>query len=106
MAKMTLGEAIDLVVKKMDGEVVGQCYAASEAVYHLVGGKDAGLTPMYMKLPLKYKYITHWFLRGRHGEIIDLTAGQFPGVLNYSKAVGCGFRGSDPSYRAQKLMEN
>ena len=86
---MTIGEAIDAVMSALDGDVYERCYYVSEAVYHLAGGKKAGLTPMCVGEP-KAKW-SHWFLRGPHGEIIDLTAGQFNKLPNYAKATGRGF---------------
>ena len=107
MAKpMKLGKAIDCVIKMLDGkDLDGKCYHASEAVYHLAGGKASGLTPMRVELDPRLGYSSHWYLRGPRGEIIDLTAGQFEKPLDYSKARGCGFRTKEPSSSCKELMQ-
>lgn len=51
----------------------GHCYAAAEAVYHLLGGRQAGLVPMHGR---DGQGITHWWLRSAEG-IIDPTADQY-----------------------------
>lgn len=83
----------------------GNCYAASEAAYHLLGGKAAGWKPMRMD---RYDG-SHWFLRhSPTGLVVDLTARQFrrpPSKRAYSKAVGCGFLTRKPSRDAIGLME-
>ena len=82
----------------------GNCYAASEALYHLLGGKDAGWTPMYIKGPTKGTR-AHWFLKHESGLILDATASQFDTKPDYSKGRGCGFLTDAPSERARALME-
>lgn len=101
---MTLGQAIDHVRQRI--EDLGlmrqpECYSVSEAVYYLAGGRKAGLTAMRLKVPGEDQ--CHWFLRGRWGEIIDLTAGQYKTPLDYSKAVGTGFY-PNVSLKAKRLM--
>ena len=78
----------------------GNCYVASEALYHLLGGKEAGWTPMYMK----WEGESHWFLRHRNGQIVDVTWRQFKKVPDYARARGCGFLTKQPSERARSLM--
>lgn len=78
----------------------GNCYAASEALYHLIGGKLAGWTPMRMRVHND----SHWFLRHATGLILDPTASQFKSPPDYSQAVGSGFLTKTPSTRARKLM--
>lgn len=84
----------------------GNCYVASEALYHLLGGKRAGWTPMRVRVTCKE---THWFLKHRSGLILDPTRRQFlPRKLTaytYSLAVGSGFLTKRPSRRARALME-
>lgn len=104
---MTLGEAIDKVRDHIGKNSTGKCYVATEAVYYLAGGKEAGLKPMRMKVPVEddgYEQITHWFLRGPNGEVIDLTAGQFKRIPDYSTAIGSGFMTKHPSSMASELM--
>ena len=80
----------------------GNCYIASEALYHLLGGKAAGWKPMRVKM----KHDIHWFLKHESGLIIDPTVSQFKSELpNYNKAVGIGFLTKRPSKKAQELMQ-
>lgn len=79
----------------------GNCYVTCEALYHLLGGKDACLKPMVMR----HEGDTHWFLMGSGRYIIDPTAGQFKTPPDYSKARGCGFLTKAPSKRAKELMQ-
>lgn len=77
----------------------GHCYVASEAFYHLSGGKDAGLKPMNVK----HEGCQHWYLSGPAG-IVDLTAGQFATPVPYDQGRGRGFLTTEPSKRARVLM--
>lgn len=78
----------------------GNCYLYSEAYYHLMGGKDSGLTPIQGI----WEGVSHWALRTRDGEIIDLTVKQFEIVPDYSLFRGRGFLTKKPSKKAQKLI--
>jgi hypothetical protein len=73
---------------------------ASEAFYHLVGGKAAGYKPM----TVKHEGTTHWYLLGPDG-VVDLTAEQFDTPVPYDQGRGRGFLTRKPSKRAQILME-
>lgn len=89
-------------LKEVIGDPEGQCYAASEAAYHMLGGKEAGLTPKYVKMPKD----NHWWLEDADGEIIDLTMGQYERqYVPYDKGKGCGFLTKKPSKRAQKIID-
>lgn len=84
----------------------GNCYVTCEALYHLLGGKQAGWKPMTMH----HEGDTHWFLIKRATEnsfpvILDPTVSQFKTKPDYSKARGCGFLTRKPSKRAKKLMK-
>lgn len=81
----------------------GNCYATSEALYHLLGGKRAGWKPMHLNTKLTGP---HWFLKHKSGLILDATAKQFPRnvKVDYSKAVGCGFLTKKPSQLGQQMM--
>lgn len=60
----------------------GHCYAASEALYYLIGKKTSGFIPHVLKIENR----THWFLKNKTtGEILDPTATQFPNGIDYSK---------------------
>ena len=81
--------------------MAGHCYVASEAAYHLLGGKEAGLTPHQMH----HEGTSHWFLRDKTGQVIDPTASQFKTAPNYDTAVGKGFlTGNKPSKRTRQLL--
>lgn len=45
----------------------GDCYFATEALYHLLGGEASGATP--------FKDKDHWYLQSRTGKILDPTGG-------------------------------
>jgi len=83
----------------------GNCYAASEALYHILGGKKAGWKPMRFRMtgPDK-KMDTHWFLKHTSGMILDPSVLQFSGTPDYTKGVGSGFLTTRPSKRARKLI--
>jgi hypothetical protein len=78
----------------------GNCYVTSEALYHLLGGKDAGWQPMNMR----HAGDSHWFLKHRTGIILDATASQFLQAPDYRFAKARGFLTSYPSKRATELM--
>lgn len=78
----------------------GNCYVTSEALFHLIGGKRAGWTPMRAKVGKE----THWFLQHASGVIIDATRRQFPSGTKYADVRGCGFLTRRPSRRARALM--
>lgn len=80
----------------------GNCYVASEALYHLLGGKRAGWTPKRVR----FAGDVHWFLQHRSGMVLDVTRAQFGRVRPpYERARGGGFLTRRPSRRARKLME-
>lgn len=85
----------------------GNCYAASEALYHILGGKRAGWKPMRFPLFGKDERIdTHWFLMHESGVILDPSVRQFGNwVPDYTEARGSGFLTKKPSKRARKLMK-
>lgn len=77
----------------------GYCYVASEAYYHLRGGKEAGLTPMNCK----WEGVSHWWIDD-NGEVVDITAEQFITPVDYSLGKGRGFLTKEPSKRAQEVI--
>jgi hypothetical protein len=81
-------------------KTTGHCYVASEAVYHSLGGKAAGYTPMQ----IKHEGTSHWFLKHKSGDVVDPTADQFKTPVPYEKAKGRGFLTKEPSKRAKVLM--
>ena len=77
----------------------GHCYVASEALYHLLGGKEQGWKPMF----LKHEGENHWFLQ-KNGLIIDITVSQFKKFPPYDNAIGKGFLTKKPSKRARTII--
>lgn len=84
----------------------GNCYAASEALYHILGGKKAGWKPMRFRFcgPNK-KVDTHWFLKHTSGLILDPSKRQFKSEPNYKNGIGSGFLTKGPSKKAQHLIK-
>jgi hypothetical protein len=79
------------------------CYPASEALYHSMGGKAAGLTPMQ----IKHEGVSHWYLRWETGGetfYLDPTAAQFKSVPDYEAGRGCGFMTKEPSKRSKVFL--
>jgi hypothetical protein len=79
----------------------GHCYVAAEALFHLMGGKAAGLTPHTVRVD----DVVHWFLKDAVGAVLDPTAAQFAQVVPYHLSRGRGFLTREPSRRARRLME-
>ncbi len=78
----------------------GYCYVASEALYYLLGGSEAGLT--VKSAPCEGG--EHWWLEGRGDKLIDATADQFEDDFAYSEGVASKFLTSEPSPRAVKII--
>ena len=90
--------------KKVEGganPMTGHCYVASEAMYHMLGGKAEGYKPMALNMG----DCVHWWLRGPGGEIIDPTFDQFDRPVPYGKGRGKGFLTRQPSARAQAVID-
>lgn len=87
--------------------MTGNCYAASEALYHILGGKRAGWKSM--RLPIMGpdpKLDTHWFLQHKSGLILDPSRRQFGRrPVDYSEARGSGFLTKKPSRKAKALIK-
>ncbi len=79
----------------------GNCYVTCEALYHLLGGKDAGYTPH----TVRHEGDVHWFLVMHNGYIIDPTASQFKTAPPHHLGRGRGFLTKEPSKRAKALMK-
>lgn len=82
---------------------MADCYQASEYLYHLLGGKDAGLTPMQ----IKHEGESHWYLRWQVGNktfYLDPTSMQFDSPVPYDQGTGRGFRTKEPSKRTLELI--
>jgi hypothetical protein len=84
-----------------DMPLAGHCYVASEALYHLVGGRDNGWKPMV----IRHEGSTHWWLQGPDGQIFDLTSEQFRSPVPYEQGRGTGFLTREPSKRARVVLD-
>lgn len=90
--------------------LTGHCYAASEAIYHILGGGGEGWVPQVLSHRTwpegLRKGQTHWFLKNRlTGAIVDATSAQFlPLVPRHEAAVGSGFLTRLPSRRAAEII--
>lgn len=83
----------------MEPASAGHCYIACEALYHL-GARKADYRPAVMRVPSG----THWFLIDAGGHVLDPTADQFEGPVDYTTGRRCGFLTSEPSKRARILI--
>lgn len=89
----------------------GHCYAASEALFHMMGGSREGWIPQVLNHSNwpegLAKGQTHWFLRNRRtGVVVDATAEQFlPLAPRHSAAKGTGFLTRNPSRRAAIIID-
>ena len=94
------------MIRPGDHPTKGHCAVATEAAYHLLGGKESGWIPTV--LPRKVLgYTTHWWLRNpATGECFDPTSEQFPDGVPYHLGKGCGFQGRPgvPSKRAKIVI--
>jgi hypothetical protein len=79
----------------------GHCYVASEALYHLLGGKEAGWTPH----TIQHEGGPHWYLKHNGGRVLDPTSDQFNTPIPYDKGQGKGFLTAMPSDRARQVIE-
>lgn len=89
-----------------ENPVVGHCYVASEALWHLLGGPESGYTPHCVR----HEGETHWYLIGPpggfygHRHVLDVTAEQFKKPVPYGRGRGKGFLTRKPSKRAREVM--
>ena len=77
----------------------GHCYIASEAIYHLLGGKKSNIKPMFVY----HENEPHWSLKVG-SKIIDPTFDQFKIPIPYNQAKGKGFLNKKPSLRSRELI--
>lgn len=87
----------------------GHCYAAAEALFHILGGRSRGWLPCVMSNATWSEGLdpgeTHWFVRNeKTGEILDPTSAQFDRPVPYERAKGCGFLTKEPSRRAREII--
>lgn len=83
----------------------GHCYAASEALYHLTGGRDI----WHSCVGKDENGGTHWWLEHKKsGYILDVTSEQFTCFGKeppYSNSKKCAFLTSGPSNRAKEIIK-
>jgi hypothetical protein len=82
--------------------LAGHCYAASESLFHMLGGREAGLKPY--SAPCHGG--VHWWLQ-RGSEILDPTGKQFDSKTLkeiHSQGRGRGFLTLEPSKRAKEII--
>lgn len=81
----------------------GSCYVKAEALYHLLGGKEAGWTPMHVS----HEGGPHWFLKNRHsGKTLDPSSDHFESAVPYNQARGKEWlTGENPSKKALMVMD-
>ncbi len=60
----------------------GHCYAASEALFWLVGGLEEGNSMMQ----IRHEGVSHWFVRLADGTALDPTSDQFETPVPYELA--------------------
>lgn len=77
------------------------CALATEALFHVLGGREAGFRPFKIA---EHEGTDHWFLRGPTGEIIDATVEQFVNPPPYESAKGTTFMTQEPSKRCRLLL--
>jgi hypothetical protein len=90
--------------------LVGHCYVAAEALFHRLGGREAGWQSFMLNHALWPQGCdegeTHWFLKHRSGVVADPTAGQYEGQpIAYDRGRACGFLTKEPSRRASVVLE-
>lgn len=78
--------------------VIGHCYIATEAAFHLFG-KEHGYYPFVRR----DGRITHWWLQNEKGQIIDVTIAQVGDNYPYHEGHKQNMQ-STPSKRARKLI--
>jgi hypothetical protein len=79
----------------------GDCYAGAEALYHLLGGNEAGWNPSVVN----HQNVPHWYLKNRHsGTIIDPTANQREAPAPYDMGKAKSFVTALPSKRAGQVI--
>jgi hypothetical protein len=79
----------------------GNCYVATEALWHILGGARSAWKVMRLRVPGD----THWFLKhARTGQVLDPSRRQFARLPSYARAQRAGFLTQRPSRRARALI--
>jgi len=84
------------------GLTSNKSYVASEAFYHLLGGRHSKLTPMYLDLPNKKQ---HWWILDRNGNVYDVFASEHEDSFPYATGKAGNFKSYGPSNKARRLMD-
>jgi predicted GNAT family acetyltransferase len=71
----------------------GHCFTATETLFHLGGGKAAGLKPVNVQ----HEGDSHWFLTDAAGNVYDVTASQFSTPRAVRASEGQGYAGQVPA---------
>ena len=90
--------------KQGEHPLYGHCYAASEALYHLLGGKNKGYKAVRGK---DNQGITHWWIVDKNGRILDPTSEQYTSKRlqpPYANGRPAGFLTREPSKRAAEII--
>lgn len=93
----------DIIKKEDNHPTAGHCYAASEALYHLIDGQKSRYTPHVGRT----EDGTHWWLQNKRNKILDPTIEQFyykEKLPPYNNGRGTGFLTKSPSKRAQIII--
>ncbi len=83
------------------GCMKGHCYVASEALYHLLGGKSSGWVPH----SISHEGGPHWYLKHMGGRIVDPTSDQFNTPVPYHKGAPKDFLTPLPSALAREALD-
>ena len=80
----------------------GHCYVASEAIWHLLGGRGSELTPK----AVRHEGVVHWWLEDGEGHVIDVAArGCFDQAVPRPRGRRRAFLTEQPSQRAQEVLQ-
>lgn len=81
----------------------GHCYAASEAFFHMAGGREAGLRPHMKKSD---DGSSHWWLVDGNGSVIEMLEERADHLEGYDYSAGGprGFMTKGPSKRARDII--
>jgi len=108
-------DALRLVLDNLDDELLhkrylevpnrhplaGHSYVATEALWHLLGGRKSDWRPMNVR----HSGESHWYLANGDGVVIDPTSEQFEDAVAYVDGRGKGFLTGDvPSRRGYELI--
>jgi hypothetical protein len=85
---------------KPERPTIGYCYVVAEVVYHYLA--PDGCRPHIMRTSIDD---THWFLKCKDGEVIDLTDDQFDEPVDYTQGKPQNFLTKEISKRGRILAD-